>query len=187
MLLRLRMRQVACDNGFTEKLPDWAAWPPVSISAPKGTMNPRQYGDFQFDIYRDGLQGIVPRWPVDFAALETKASEVLPWWVYSYVAGGCGDEHTQRANVDAFCKWGLVPRMCNGAYERDVSVSLFGVDLPTPIFMCPIGVIGLCAQDFHGDLQVADAVAETGVPMVTSTLSMDRHGHAYDTRRQALD
>jgi lactate 2-monooxygenase len=136
-------------------------------------MTKRQYGDFQFDIYRDGLQGIMPRYPVDFAALETKASEVLPWWVHSYVAGGCGNEHTQRANVNAFTKWGLVPRMFNGAYERDLSVSLFGVDLPAPIFMCPIGVIGLCSQDFHGDLRIADAAAQTGVPMMASTLSMD--------------
>ncbi|MGH8473809.1 MAG: alpha-hydroxy-acid oxidizing protein, partial [Gammaproteobacteria bacterium] len=64
-------------------------------------------------------------------------------------------------------------RMFNGASERDLSVNLFGMDLPTPIFMSPIGVIGLCSQDFHGDLQVAEAAAETGVPMMTSTLSQD--------------
>ncbi|OZC62853.1 lactate 2-monooxygenase [Rhodococcus sp. 06-621-2] len=136
-------------------------------------MPKRQYGEFQLEIYRDGLKGVIPRYPVDFASLETKASEVLPWWVHSYVAGGCGNEHTQRANVEAFNKWGLIPRMFNGAYERDLSVSLFGIDLPTPLFMAPIGVIGLCAQDFHGDLQVADAAAQTGVPMMASTLSMD--------------
>jgi lactate 2-monooxygenase len=133
----------------------------------------RQYGDFQVDIYENGVQGVMPCYPVDFATLETKAGEVLPWWVYSYVAGGCGDEHTARANVEAFTKWGLVPRMFNGAYERDLSISLYGIDLPTPIFMAPVGVIGLCAQDFHGDMQVADAAAQTGVPMMTSTLSMD--------------
>lgn len=132
-----------------------------------------QYGDFQNEIYADGLKGIVPRYPVDFAALEEKANTVLPWWVQSYVAGGCGNEHTQRANVEAFTKFGLVPRMFHGKYERDLSVSLFGIDLPSPIFMCPIGVVGLCSQDFHGDLHVADAAAATGVPMMASTLSMD--------------
>ncbi len=136
-------------------------------------MPKQQYGDFQFDIYRDGLNGVVPRYPVDFAALEAKAGEVLPWWVHSYVAGGCGDEYTQRANATAFTKWGLMPRMFNGVYERDLSVSIFGIDLPSPIFMCPIGVVGLCAQDFHGDLHVAEAAADTGVPMMASTLSMD--------------
>jgi lactate 2-monooxygenase len=133
----------------------------------------RQFGDFQLDIYTDGVRGRVPRYPVDFASLEEKAKSVLPWWVHSYVAGGSGDEHTQRANAKAFTRWGLVPRMFNGAAERDLSVSLFGLDLPTPIFMAPVGVIGLCAQDFHGDLRVAEAAAATGVPMMTSTLSMD--------------
>lgn len=69
-------------------------------------MTTRQYGDYQFYIYFDGLEGRVPRCPVDFASLERKAAEVLPWWVHSYVAGGCGDENTQRANVSAFTRYG---------------------------------------------------------------------------------
>jgi isopentenyl diphosphate isomerase/L-lactate dehydrogenase-like FMN-dependent dehydrogenase len=133
----------------------------------------RQFGDFQLDIYFDGLEGRFPTYPVDFASLERKAEEVLPWWVHSYVAGGCGDEHTQRLNVSAFAKWGIVPRMLNGAAERDLSVSLLGMDLPTPLMMSPIGVIGICSQDFHGDLRVAEAAARTGVPMIASTLTMD--------------
>jgi lactate 2-monooxygenase len=132
-----------------------------------------QYGDFQLEIYYDGLDGRPPRYPVDAASLDRKAAEVLPWWVRSYVEAGCGDEHTQRANVAAFHAWGIVPRMLNGVYERDLSVSVLGVELPTPLFMCPIGVIGLCSQDFHGDLHVAEASARTKVPMVASTLTMD--------------
>jgi lactate 2-monooxygenase len=134
----------------------------------------QQYGDYQFEIYLDGLEGRVVRYPVDFPSLEREAGEVLPWWVHSYVAGGCGDEGTQRANVSAFSRYGIVPRMLNGAYERDLSVSLFDMTLPTPVFMAPIGVVGLCSQDFHGDIQVAKASALTGVPMVASTLTQDR-------------
>jgi hypothetical protein len=48
-----------------------------------------QYGDYQFDIYFDGLEGQLPKYPVDFASLERKAAETLPSWVHSYVAGGC--------------------------------------------------------------------------------------------------
>jgi hypothetical protein len=29
-----------------------------------------QYGDYQFDIYFGGFEGQLPRYPVDFAALE---------------------------------------------------------------------------------------------------------------------
>ncbi len=40
--------------------------------------------------------------------------------------------------------------------------------------MAPIGVIGLCTQDQHGDLAAARAAARTGgVPMCVSTLTMD--------------
>jgi lactate 2-monooxygenase len=39
--------------------------------------------------------------------------------------------------------------------------------------MAPIGVIGLCAQDGHGDLATARAAARTNVPMIASTLTVD--------------
>src|SRR5580704_9045489 len=131
------------------------------------------YGDLQLDIYLAGLSGTVPSLPMSFAELESRASHALPPSVLSYVAGGAGDEHTQRANVAAFGQWGLMPRMLVGATRRDLSVDLFGLRLPSPAFMAPIGVIGLCAQDGHGDLATAVAAARTGVPMVASTLSVD--------------
>lgn len=91
----------------------------------------------------------------------------------SYVAGGCGDEHTQNINVTAFARWGLIPRMFVGASKRDMSINLFGMSLPSPIFMSPIGVICLCAQDGRGDIATARAARQIGVPMVASTLSKD--------------
>ncbi|MZD05595.1 lactate 2-monooxygenase [Streptomyces sp. SID5785] len=132
-----------------------------------------QFGDYQFEIYLDGLRGVVPTQPMDWASLERRARAALPDSVWSYVAGGAGDEHTQRANVRAFEGYGLVPRMMVGAAQRDLSVDLFGQRLSSPLFMAPVGVIGLCAQDGHGDLATARAAARTGVPMVASTLSVD--------------
>ncbi|WP_018335780.1 alpha-hydroxy-acid oxidizing protein [Actinomycetospora chiangmaiensis] len=132
-----------------------------------------QYGDYQLEIYGAGLKGVLPRWPVDFADLEAAAGAALPDWILNYVAGGSGDERTQRGNAEAFGWWGIVPRMMRGAYERDLTTSFCGVDLPTPLFCAPVGVIGLCSQDFHGDLAVARACARTGVPMVMSTLTND--------------
>jgi lactate 2-monooxygenase len=54
-----------------------------------------------------------------------------------------------------------------------LSVNLFGLELPSPLFMAPVGVIGLCAQDRHGDLATARAAAKSGVPMIASTLTVD--------------
>ncbi|MGW5224087.1 lactate 2-monooxygenase [Nocardia niigatensis] len=131
------------------------------------------FGDFQNEIYFNGLRGVVPAYPVSFAELAERAQSALPPSVWSYVAGGAGDERTQRANVAAFDRWGVIPRMFVGAKERDLSVELFGSTWPAPVFMAPIGVIGLCAQDGHGDLATAKAAARTGVPMVASTLTVD--------------
>src|ERR1700727_3109278 len=131
------------------------------------------FGDYQNEIYFQGLAGVVPSLPMVFAELEVKAEKALPPSLWSYVAGGAGDEGTQRANCEAFQRWGLIPRMFVGAAQRDLSVDLFGLKLPSPLFMAPIGVIGLCAQDGHGDLATAAAAARTGVPMIASTLSVD--------------
>ncbi|MEU2435594.1 alpha-hydroxy-acid oxidizing protein [Streptomyces rubradiris] len=131
------------------------------------------YADYQYEIYLDGLRGVVPSLPMTYADLEARAQAAMSPSVRSYVAGGAGDEYTQRANVTAFEGWGLVPRMMVSPTRRDLSVDLFGMPLATPLFMAPVGVIGLCTQDGHGDLAAARAAARTGVPMVASTLTAD--------------
>jgi lactate 2-monooxygenase len=131
------------------------------------------FGDYQLEIYGAGLRGVLPAFPMEFAELEARAARAMTPSVLSYVAGGAGCEHTQRANASAFHQWGLIPRMFVGAAQRDLTVDLFGLPLPSPLLMAPIGVIGLCAQDGHGDLATAEAAARTGVPMIASTLSAD--------------
>jgi lactate 2-monooxygenase len=98
------------------------------------------YGDWQFATYLGGLQGVRPELPMSWADLERRAEQVLSPELWSYVAGGAGDERTQRVNVEAFDWWGLMPRMLVGAAQRDLSVQLFGRRLPTPLLMAPVGV-----------------------------------------------
>lgn len=129
------------------------------------------YGDLQTQIYQNGLHGVLPDYPVDFATLEKRAENALSPTILNYVQGGCGDEHTQRSNVDAFHHWGMVPRMLVDCGVRDLSVDLFGMKLPSPIFMTPIGVNGEMTQDRRGDIAAAEASAMTGVPFCASTLS----------------
>ena len=90
------------------------------------------YADFQLGLYLAGLGGELPPYPVGFAALEAAAREKMEHRLWDYVAGGAGDEHTQRANVAAFERWGILPRMLSGAAERDLSIELFGHTLPAP-------------------------------------------------------
>ena len=131
------------------------------------------YSDYEFEIYLQGLSGVLPTLPMSFAELESKAQAAMSPSMWSYVAGGAGDERTQRVNVTAFDNWGLMPRMFVGAAERDLSVDFLGLSLPSPAMMAPVGVIALCAQDGHGDLATARAAARTGVPMIASTMSAD--------------
>ena len=131
------------------------------------------FGDYQNEIYFKGLSGVKPKLPVNFSLLEQQAHAAMPENVLSYVAGGCGDERTQDVNVAAFERWGLIPRMMVDCSQRDMSVELFGMRWRSPLFMAPIGVLGICAQDGHGDLATAKAAALTGVPMIASTLSND--------------
>ena len=131
------------------------------------------FGDYQNEIYGNGLRGVLPRLPVDYKLLESRAQAAMPPSVLSYVQGGCGDEFTQRHNAEAFQHWGIIPRMMVDCSVRDLSVELFGHKLPTPVFLSPIGVLGICTGDGRGDLHVARACEQTAVPMVASTLSND--------------
>ena len=131
------------------------------------------YGDYQNMIYGAGTRGVIPKLPVDFSTLCARASAAMPRDVLDYVQGGCGDEQTQDENARAFGHWGMVPRMLVDTRARDLSIELFGLTLPSPVFMAPIGVTGLATQDRHGDLAAARAAAITGVPLVASTLSND--------------
>ena len=129
------------------------------------------YGDMQNAIYNAGLRGVLPDYPVDFATLEARAQKALSPSLLNYVQGGCGDEYTQDRNAEAFRHWGMVPRMLVDCSERELSIDLFGLKLPSPIFMAPIGLNGEVTQDRRGDLAAARASAATGVPFCASTLS----------------
>jgi|SRR5580704_3223742 lactate 2-monooxygenase len=103
------------------------------------------FGAYQDEIYLAGLTGTLPKLPVDFATLEKQAHAAMPPSLVSYVAGGCGNEHTQRANVAAFEHWGVIPRMLAARPVRELSIKLFGLDLPRRSSWHPSECLG-CAR-----------------------------------------
>jgi len=132
------------------------------------------FGDFQNGVYAEAVTGVNSRYPFDFPTIERKASQALPDWVYRYVSSAAGDGRTQRANVAAYASYGIIPRMMVSPPQRDLSIDLLGQHLPSPIFMCPIGLVGLCAPDFQGDIAAAQSAASTGVPFILSTFTQTR-------------
>ncbi|RBY93969.1 lactate 2-monooxygenase [Blastococcus sp. TBT05-19] len=120
----------------------------------------------QNEVYRAGVFGHSPAVPVGIRRLQERAKRVLDARAYAYVAGGAGDEATQRANRAAFDRWAVVPRVLRDASVRDTSVELFGRRLPAPLLLGPVGALELVHAE--ADLAVARAAAATGVPMVFS-------------------
>src|SRR4051812_34825937 len=120
----------------------------------------------QTAIYLGGVSGRRPRVPLDAGALEVAARKAMPTDSFAYIRAGAGNEGTMRANLAGFERLRIVPRMLRDVSERDTSVELLGLRLPSPFMTAPIGVLELAHDD--ADLAVARAAASEGVPMVIS-------------------
>ena len=119
------------------------------------------------EIYFKGLAGERPALPMTFASLESAAKAVMTAEAYAYVAGGAGDEHTLRANTDAFAAHGVVPRMLREIVERDLETDVLGKSMPTPVLTAPVGVLEIVRPDAEG--AVARATAKLGITAILST------------------
>jgi isopentenyl diphosphate isomerase/L-lactate dehydrogenase-like FMN-dependent dehydrogenase len=106
-------------------------------------------------------------WPIAPDDWERRAAEVLEPGPFDYIAGGAGSEATMRANLEAFGRWRLRPRMLTGNREREIAVEVLGMRSPAPFFLAPVGVLSIAHAD--GELAVARAAAATGVPMILSS------------------
>jgi len=105
--------------------------------------------------------------PVAAEDWEARARDVLEPGPFDYIAGGAGSEATMRANLEAFSRRRLRPRMLTGNRERDLSVDVLGTRSPAPFLLAPIGVLSIAHPE--GEVAVARAAAATGVPMILST------------------
>lgn len=121
----------------------------------------------QSQIYRAGALGRRPVVPVSPQRLERAARRRMSKHAYAYVAGSAGMQRTAKANRSAFDRWRIVPRMLVDVSRRDLGVELFGLRLPTPFLLAPVGVLEMAHPD--ADPAAARAAASLGVPMVFST------------------
>ena len=106
-------------------------------------------------------------WPIAPEDWERRAAEALEPGPFDYIAGGAGSEATMRANLEAFERRRLRPRMLAGHRERKLSVEVLGTRSRAPFFLAPIGVLSIAHVE--GELAVARAAAATGVPMILSS------------------
>ena len=108
-----------------------------------------------------------------------------------YVFGNAGTHETFHANRRELNKWKVIPRQLRDVTHRSIEVrtlvsasgyvgkscvnaregqtTIFGVKYSSPLFLAPIGVHGIVHPD--GELAVAAAAQDVGVPMILSTVS----------------
>ena len=69
------------------------------------------------------------------AALRTLAQQALPKPLFDFIDGAAEDEWTLRANEASFDDWAVLPRPLEGAAQRDLSLTLFGQRLASPVLV----------------------------------------------------
>jgi lactate 2-monooxygenase len=125
--------------------------------------------DYYREIYMRGLGGETPAIPVSIAELERRATEAMEPRAANYVGAGAGSEDTIRANLEAFRRRRIVPRMLRDVVARDLSTTVLGTAMPAPLMLAPIGVQKILHPE--GEKATARAAAAVGVPMIASTAS----------------
>src|SRR3954469_8377095 len=121
-----------------------------------------------------------PEWPVAFEDWERAAQERLDAGAFGYIAGGAGAESTMQANLGAFQRWRLRPRMLAGNAARDISVDVLGMRSPAPFFLAPVGVLSIAHEE--AEVGAAKAAASSGIPFVLSSAATHSIEEIADTR-----
>jgi isopentenyl diphosphate isomerase/L-lactate dehydrogenase-like FMN-dependent dehydrogenase len=127
------------------------------------------FANYQYEIYFQGLAGVVPQLPASYDDLEARAREELEDGPFGYVAGGASSEDTVAANREAFRRWRIVPRMLVDIDVRDLSTQVLGQDLVAPVALAPVGVQSIVHPD--AEVATARAASSVGIPFTLSTVS----------------
>ncbi|HUJ92803.1 MAG TPA: alpha-hydroxy-acid oxidizing protein [Gaiellaceae bacterium] len=108
-----------------------------------------------------------PEWPVAPEDWEAAAKAKIDPGAFDYIAGGAGGEATMRANLEAFERRRLRPRMLAGNTARDLAVEILGTRSAAPFLLAPVGVLTIAHPE--GEVAAARAAAAAGVPYVLSS------------------
>jgi len=106
--------------------------------------------------------------PVNLHSFEDRARAVLGDAVYDYVAGGSGDEHTLRWNVERWARVRLAPRNLVDVGTLDLAVELLGARLAHPVLLAPTAAHALYHPE--GEPATLRGARAAGALSVQSTL-----------------
>lgn len=103
---------------------------------------------------------------------EPLARRHLPGPIYAYISGAVEDNASLAENRRAFADLAFRPRVLAGVAQRDLSFEMFGRRYAAPIGAAPMGISALSA--YRGDLVLAQAAQQAGVPAIMSGSSLIR-------------
>ena len=107
--------------------------------------------------------------PVELLTLddyETRAAEILAPGAMAFLAGGAGDERTLRANLAAYDRWWLMPRVLRDVSNRSTATDVLGSRVATPILVAPVAMNAIAHPE--GEAATARAAGRAGTVMVLS-------------------
>lgn len=91
----------------------------------------------------------------------------LPKVVFDFLEGGAEDEQGLAHNRAVFEQVRFRPRRFVDVSQRSLQTSVFGTNIAAPLAVAPTGLNGLLWP--QGDLVLARAAAEAGIPFILST------------------
>lgn len=103
---------------------------------------------------------------------EAAARKRLPKPIYAYVSGAVEDGHSERGNRDAFAEYGFLPKVLVDVSARSTRCTVLGRAFAAPVGVAPMGISAI--SGYRGDIVMAKAATEAGVPCIMSGSSLIR-------------
>lgn len=101
---------------------------------------------------------------------EAAARRFLPRPLYGYTSGGVEDGVALASAGAAYRDYVLVPRFCTNVEGATARTEFLGESWGAPFGIAPMGLAAL--NGYRGDIALAEAAREAGVPMVISGSSL---------------
>lgn len=103
---------------------------------------------------------------------EAAARRILPKPLYAYVSGAVEDGRSERGNRQAYDDYGFRPKVLVDVSRRSTRCTVLGREYAAPVGVAPMGIAALTS--YRGDVMLARAAAEAGVPCIMSGSSLIR-------------
>lgn len=103
---------------------------------------------------------------------EELARRHLPAPLFGYIAGASETNASLKMNADAFKAVSFQPRVLRSVSRRTSATTLLGEQWEAPFGIAPMGISALMA--YRGDLVLAEAAHDAGIPMIMSGSSLIR-------------